>query len=151
MFGDFGTHSSRCTTSFQLWGQIHTLCHKLQHLPLIFQERKITFCTFAFCAFASRQWTNLCLVWGVLLKGGMWWDYLKTGLKACIPWGQGMHSSSKWSAEVQSTVQPCENLGCEQSGGRRRWNECVCGEMFVFWNMFMVWGCYRAQVISLLW
>lgn len=100
-------------------------------LALHFLGKEITFCTFALCAFANRQWRNLCLIWGVLLKGGVWWDDLKPGLKACIPWGQGMHSSSKCSAEVQSTVQLCENLGCEQPGGRKRWNECVWWDVCV--------------------
>lgn len=51
--GVFGTHSSRRSTSFQLRGQIHNLCPKLQHLPSVLQES--SFCTLNFCAFANRE------------------------------------------------------------------------------------------------
>lgn len=141
MSGGFGTHSSRCTTSFQLRGQVRSLCHKLQHLPLIFQES--SFCALAFCAFANRQGTNLCLIWERICVWSeiYYWkvgcggttarNVLRTGLKACVPWCQGRHSSSKCTAEVQSTLQPCEKLGCEQPGGRKCRDECVWWDVCV--------------------
>lgn len=148
------TYSSRCTASLcDPEGRFSALglkpCPRLSSRPLLTLCRHV-----GFCAFASRQAANPCLMQGLLLKGGVGsrgrlpGTFLKTSLKACVFQCQDIPGS--FGCKLKAPSNPLKSQGASNHG-KENTAVNVYGEALVYRGALMMWGCYSTAAVALLW